>query len=287
MNTFKQHGYPVSPRFNDKAGWDIFISYIGFFESSGDFHWEQSSPMFCIHSVQKGKGIFKRNGKKHEVKAGETFTFFPGDQIEYYDFPETPWQYIWFRLNGRKVETALSLSGLTRKNPHSAVAKPGKLESYLHEISSAYASGKYHGLLPMTAACNCLEMISGRESWSRSSQSGGKSISESFISILESQINADPSINEIAESMKINRSTLFRAFISEHGISPKRYLENLRLDKASGLLSKTKLSVKEISDACCFSHPSHFGKVFQDHFGASPAEWRRKKCEQPTGKVII
>ncbi len=242
--------------------------------------------MFCIHYVQKGKGIFKRNGRKHEAKAGETFTFFPGDHVEYYDFPETPWKYIWFRLNGKKVEAALSLSGITPRNPHRAVAKPGKLESYLHEISSTYADGKHHGLLPMTAACNSLEMISGRDSDIRNLQPGGKSISESFISIVESQMNAAPSINEIAESMKINRSTLFRAFTSEHGISPKRYLENLRLDKASELLSKTKLSVKEISEACGFSHPSHFGKVFHEHFSASPAEWRIKKREHPSSKGI-
>lgn len=279
MNTFRQHGYPVSPGFKDKAAWDIFISYIGFFESTGDFRWAQISPMFCIHSVQKGKGIFKRNERKYEVKAGELFTFFPGDHIVYYDFPETPWEYIWFRLDGKNVETALSLSGITHRHPHKQITKPGKLESYLHEISSAYAKGKNHGLFPMTAACNCLEMISGRDSGNRSCQPGGKSISESFISIVESQMNTTPSINEIADSMKINRSTLFRAFIGEHGISPKRYLENLRLDKAAALLSKTKLSVKEIAEACGFSHPSHFGKVFHAHFGASPAEWRRKQSK--------
>ncbi|MEI6421209.1 MAG: AraC family transcriptional regulator [Lentisphaerota bacterium] len=280
MNIFKQHGYPVSPGFSGNACWDIFISYIGFFESSGDFHWEQTSPMFCIHAIQKGTGIFRRNGKKYEVKAGETFTFFPGDHIVYYDFPETPWEYIWFRLDGKNVEAALSVSNITPKHPCRTIAKPGRLESYLHEISSIYADGKYHGLFPVTAACNCLELISGRDSDSKSFQPGGKTISESFISIVESQMNAAPSISEIAESMKINRSTLFRAFISEHGISPKRYLENLRLDKASWLLSDTKLNVKEIAEACGFSHPSHFGKVFQEHFGASPMEWRKRTSDR-------
>lgn len=213
------------------------------------------------------------------MKAGEVYTFFPGDHIVYYDFPETPWEYIWFRLDGRNVGTALSLSGITHRNPHKPIAKPGKLGTYLHEISSVYEKGKYHGLFPMTAACNCLEMISGRDSGNTRYQTGGKSISESFISIVESQMNAAPSINEIAESMKVNRSTLFRAFVSEHGISPKRYLENLRLDKASGLLSKTKLSVKEIAEACGFSHSSHFGKVFQERFGDSPCDWRRKQSK--------
>ncbi len=279
MNTFKQYGYPVTPASAKKTEWDISISYIGFFESGGDFRWEQTSPMFCIHSVHKGKGIFKRNGKKYEVKAGEIFTFFPGDHIVYYDFPETPWKYIWFRLNGKNVKTALSASGITPEHPHRTTAKPGKLESYLHEISSVYAEGKYHDLFPMTAACNCLEMISGRDSRIKSFQPGAKSISESFISIIESQMNAAPSINEITESMKINRSTLFRAFISEYGISPKQYLKNLKLDKASGLLSKTKLSVKEISEACGFTHQSHFGEVFREQFGSPPAEWRKKQCK--------
>ncbi|HPN84767.1 MAG TPA: AraC family transcriptional regulator [Victivallales bacterium] len=276
MNNFKQHGYPVSPDFGIKADWDVFISYIGFFYSSGDFRWEQKSPMYCVHAVQKGKGVFKRGRQKFIVGPGEAFTFFPGDNLVYYDSKESPWEYIWFRPSGKNVERALALHGITRKHPHSKILNPGKLKSYLHEIASFYANGTNPGLFPVTAAFNCLEMICGR-GMSGNARSGGKSISESFISVLESQMDNSPSINSIAESMKVDRTTLFRSFVREHGISPKKYIDNLRIDKAASLLTNTNLGVKEISEACGFSHSSHFGKVFLEHLGMSPSEWRKKR----------
>ena len=276
MNNFKQHGYPADPGFRESDGWSVFISYIGFFKSSGDFHWEQASPMFAVHVVQKGSGIFQRNGRKYEVKAGDAFTFFPGDRIVYYDFPESPWEYIWFRLAGKNVERALSMAGITRSKPQRTIECSAMLESHLHEIGSLYDKGSHPPLFPMTAACRCLDIISGSGTDKRASQLGGKGISDSFISIIESQLDSSPSIKKIAGLMRIDRTTLFRSFIREHGISPKRFLENRRINKSAELLLKTKLSVKEISEACGFSHPSHFGKVFQGHYGQSPTKWRVK-----------
>lgn len=276
MNNFKQHGYPADPRFRESDNWSIFISYIGFFKSSGDFYWEQTSPMFAVHVVQKGRGIFRRNGRKYEVNAGDTFTFFPGDHVIYYDFPESPWEYIWFRLAGKNLERALSASGITRSKPHGTIDRPAMLDNHLHEIGSLYGKRKYPPLFPMTSACSCLDLISGAGTDKHEGQLGGKTIADSFISIIESQLDSSPSIKKIADLMRVDRTTLFRSFIKEHGISPKRFLKNRRINKSAELLLKTKLSIKEISEACGFSHPSHFGKVFQDQYGQSPAKWRMK-----------
>ncbi len=277
MNTFKQHSYPADPRFREEDGWNVFISYIGFFKSSGDFHWEQTSPMYAVHAIQKGCGVFERGGRKYLVKAGESFTFFPGDPVVYYDFPESPWEYIWFRLSGRDTEKILRVSSIRRERPHVRIAEPTKLETYLHDAGSMYDKRKHPPLFPMTAAFNCLDMISGGVSGHKiaGTRGGGrKSMSESFVSIVESRLDRTPSVNEIAKLMKIDRTTLFRAFVREQGISPKRFLENRRLEKAKGLLSSTQLSVKEISDACGFSHPGQFCRIFRMNCGETPAKWR-------------
>ena len=58
---------------------DIFISYIGFFSSSGDFDWKQSSTKYVVHFIDKGEGVFEKGGKKYRVGAGGTFAFIPGE----------------------------------------------------------------------------------------------------------------------------------------------------------------------------------------------------------------
>lgn len=273
MNTFEQHGYPVPPGTQDRLGWGVFISYLGVFRSGGDFLWEQKSKTFCVHIIQKGNGIFRRDGRKFEAGTATAFTFFPGDHIVYNDFPESPWEYVWLRLEGGNTEKALCSAGITRNSPLCRIRNPGALGTLLKKIAGSYSEGEFPALYPMTAACKCLDLLSGMLS-GRKKNPGGKSISDSFISIIENRMEPVPSVLEVANAMKIDRTTLFRAFVREHGISPKRHIENIRLEKASKLLSETRMSVKEISAACGFAQAGHFGKFFRERTGKSPTEWR-------------
>ncbi len=60
------------------------------------------------------------------------------------------------------------------------------------------------------------------------------------------------------------------------GISFQRYLQNLRLQFAAGLLAATDRPVSEILFAAGFNDPTHFGRVFKQVFLDSPRDYRKK-----------
>ena len=68
----------------------------------------------------------------------------------------------------------------------------------------------------------------------------------------------------------------FRKLFTKHfGISPKQYIIDLRIQKAKQLLTDGYLSVAAISDKCGFSNPYHFCRLFKQHVGITPSEYKK------------
>ena len=65
---------------------------------------------------------------------------------------------------------------------------------------------------------------------------------------------------------------LFRGLV---GVSPLRYLQRLRLDRARYLLESTSCPIAEVMRSVGYTDASHFSKDFRRRFGAGPREYRR------------
>jgi len=81
---------------------------------------------------------------------------------------------------------------------------------------------------------------------------------------------------EVAKKLNISEQTLRRK-LSLEGISYQQIKDNLRQDIANSLLSKTKLSISEISRQLNFSHPRALTRAFKKWSGNTPKEYRHQK----------
>lgn len=80
-------------------------------------------------------------------------------------------------------------------------------------------------------------------------------------------------LKQLCELSSMSSSTLLRAFTKEKGITPYRYLEVIRVNKAKKLLEKGA-SVLEASSASGFFDQSHFTNFFRTFLGISPGAYR-------------
>ena len=65
-----------------------------------------------------------------------------------------------------------------------------------------------------------------------------------------------------------------RLFVEVVGISPNKYLENIRINRAKYLLMENELSLSDIAYKCGFSSQSYFSKVFKKHTLLTPYEFQ-------------
>ena len=71
-----------------------------------------------------------------------------------------------------------------------------------------------------------------------------------------------------------------RRFQSATGDKPLHYLQRLRVETAKTLLSTTRRSVKTISYDIGYDDASFFARLFRQHTGLSPNQYRRQFLHQ-------
>jgi AraC-like DNA-binding protein/quercetin dioxygenase-like cupin family protein len=88
---------------------------------------------------------------------------------------------------------------------------------------------------------------------------------------------------EAAARLGLNYDSLRHRFRRETGLAPKRFLLELRIQRAKQLLLISRLSVKEIAATVGFSDAHHFSRCFTERMGLSPLHWRRhpRLCSYP------
>jgi DNA-binding response OmpR family regulator len=80
------------------------------------------------------------------------------------------------------------------------------------------------------------------------------------------------SIPEIAELMNMTPSKLERDIKKLTGMTPIKYLNDFRLNKAKHMLETGDKSIFEVSYALGFKSMSYFGKAYKEKFGIAPSK---------------
>jgi AraC-like DNA-binding protein len=100
-------------------------------------------------------------------------------------------------------------------------------------------------------------------------------ISES-LSVMERYYPKILNINEIADLLEIDESTLSREYKKANLPSPKKILMHLKIHQAIRLMKSGGLNNREISLLSGFSNEKRMSECFHRMFGMSPGEYRRK-----------
>lgn len=93
---------------------------------------------------------------------------------------------------------------------------------------------------------------------------------------LEENSEREDCLPQAYRKVGVTRQHLARLFQAAYGITPTRYLWQLRIERGAGLLKATGLTVAEIADRCGFKTPFHFSRLLKKMEGISPRELRRR-----------
>ncbi len=97
------------------------------------------------------------------------------------------------------------------------------------------------------------------------------------IQYLEDHVS-DPllSVEGLAERVGLSVAYFRNLFVSIYGVSPRKYIQEIRINKAKMLLRSSMLSVSEISRACGFASVNHFCRSFKNSVGCTASEYEHQ-----------
>ncbi len=98
---------------------------------------------------------------------------------------------------------------------------------------------------------------------------------EGILTEIGNHLSQTLTLQKLADSLDVSVSNFEHLFKQEVGISPTKYIKDLRLKKARELLETTQLSIKEIRVKVGIKNKAHFFRDFKQKFGSTPGEYRK------------
>lgn len=90
------------------------------------------------------------------------------------------------------------------------------------------------------------------------------------VAFLEERLEEEFDLDACADHLGISRRQIERLFSRYLGVTPVRYMNDLRLQHGRVLLAETDMSVTDVAVACGYASTSHFSKSFRKKYDVSP-----------------
>lgn len=155
--------------------------------------------------------------------------------------------------NAKEAENAFqrAIKAFNRKNEGYIIKCKAEVYNILHILMTEYFAGyqpsqKHETIKP------ALEMIHGR------------------------YLTDAPSIAELSSACDITPEYFRKLFKSFYGISPLKYINDLKISHAKALLESKMYSVAEVALQSGFSDATHFSREFKKATGLSPSKYTIK-----------
>ena len=229
---------------------------------------------YTIHYIIKGAGYLECNNKKYYIQEGESFLIVPFDIIYYYPDPSNPWEYTWVDFQGDLARTYLQVGPMTDRQLICPAISQDVILPYFERLRDLdiYTFNRME-------ACGILLSILGLYADVFPAKQDNAALHEdprltTALLLIGSHYH-HPYFNvaKLCQLMHCNRVTLHRLFQNELGESPGNYLSSFRIRQASTML-KMGMPVKTAALSCGFEDPFYFSRVFKQHTGHSPSEYK-------------
>ncbi|MDR0706573.1 MAG: helix-turn-helix transcriptional regulator [Treponema sp.] len=222
-----------------------------------------------------GRGRIDLKDGAHDLLPGSLMIVsVPGPHV--YCLPEdsSSWEFVFLVMIGRE---AIRITKMIERHLGNALEtdRTKRTLSLLYEMLDKLFSGEIND--PFINSCYtyrlCMMLLE------ELSDTGGALREQPFeelIRFLKENLRRNISVEEMAEVMRLSRAHFTRLFSREMGMSPRMYLEDLRLKTAMELLFKEQVSVKETASLCGIYDVNYFCRLFRKRYGISPGKYREK-----------
>lgn len=237
----------------------------------------KSSPRrILIKRTRSGTGTLYVGGRRHVVPAGWAFVIErPGPYLYCYEAAPEAWRFEFATIGfGGFRDAGALLPEWLQRDPLIALQDFPQLdEQFSQLVDVRLGSGQADDLLHSALAYRFfLDYVAAR---SKSALAGDRHPAARCRLTIERRFTEPLMIRELAEEVGYAPESLTRTFHQRYGVTPRHYVNVLRVRMACRLLESGGLPLKTVARKCGFSSPHYFGRTFRQFLGVSPGAYRK------------
>jgi len=227
---------------------------------------------YLLVFVLEGTARFRIRDREVEVEPNSFYVMFPRADMSYVTDPDKPWSIQWIVAEGEQMQQMLHLLQITPEDPVVPIRRPDRVKLIYDNLFEKTAR------IDLPAKMECLSLLYDLFSLlaqEKTNASKNPHVSRA-LEYIHGNYNRDIQIPELAELVHLNSNYFTKLFKQEMGITPIRYIQTVRFEKARHLLKYTHLTVAEIAGQVGVSDTLYFSRGFKAFCGCSPSEYRKK-----------
>lgn len=230
---------------------------------------------FQLLYLAGGSADFVIGGKNFHLTEGHVILYYPGERQYYlYERKNHPEVY-WLHFTGSQAASWASRAGFS----HSGFCRTGLQSEFvllfrriIREVQ--LKKPRCHPLCALYTR-ELLELLI-RQTQSQQDTSGhGSELVEKAIVQFYQSYQQPLQIRDHADALNVSVCWLIRCFKRYTGVTPQKYLTDIRIAKAKELLYSSTLSCGEIAASVGYPDPLYFSRVFRRETGQPPQAFRK------------
>jgi AraC family transcriptional regulator len=244
---------------------------------------------FAYHGVElvaEGQGSVILDGVRHELRAGSVFAYAPTTRLEITCDPAAPLLKYFVSFGGRRAKPVLAEAGLPVGSCRTLAAS-AELVSVVEDL---IREGRRPQAVAREICRHLLEVlllkISATATWS---PGAGDPAQDNFLrckAIIDAETETLMSLQQIADRVGLEQSSICRLFRRFQGTSPYQYLLRRKMTIAAEFLVEGGGLVKEAAQKVGFADPYHFSRCFKAVHGVAPRDLQHRRFQVIPDRVL-
>lgn len=226
-------------------------------------------PYTVIHYIISGSGTI--NGQK--ITKGSAFVSSINSYMDYYPDKEDPWSYIYIRLWGEGIKKAFAEVGFEEGTHIIAFTRHEELKNLLSLHQAIGAAENRDGGKIIANALFMLHKESNVEHETVGMQEHNARMIKNYID--DNYFNKI-TVLDISEKFHLSKNYIRNLFVKYYDVSPKKYIQNKRMERAKTLLLETDISISTVALSVGYDDALLFSKMFSKYFSVSPQKYREQ-----------
>lgn len=212
---------------------------------------------------------------RQKIMAPALFWLTPASRHSYGPDEGTAWHEHWVIFTGDGAD-ALTAAGLIDPlRPPYELIETHEIAGLFGMIHSDFLDDHPLGMASAAAALQRLIVRAARLAQGRADIDQPPRLADAIAALRERAFDA-LDLAAFARSFGLSPATFRRQMVANQGLSPKAFVQQLRIGRAKEMLAVTTLSIEEISRAIGFDDPYYFSRLFAAKEGLPPSEFRRR-----------
>ena len=264
---FKENAYKFL-KINSLGYNDFSMNKVSGFLTTNVWH--------ALYYVRSGNGTLTIRNKTYPLYQGCFYFITPNESVMYHSDKTNPIQYYWIAVYPDFAEEIAGIMGFTEDKPIRPANNPEKIVKTFEHLMAAKTASPETYFATLSAITKILSL-----EFSNVAYVENTSVHKTFAENVKKQIdlnytNPNFHIDAVAQMLYVSHAHMSRIFKEVMGISPVRYLIEVRLNYAAKLLKEPETKIKDLCESCGFGDEAHFMKSFKKKFGVTVNEYKKE-----------